>query len=61
MNKVKKVIENVMANVVIILCVAFTLWFIVSFVEVNMKNLTENPVYSSWNFFEIFLKILTKT
>ena len=57
MNKVKKVIENV----IIILCVALTIWFIISFVEVNMKNSTENPVYSSWNFFEIFLKILTKT
>ena len=56
MNKVKKVIENV----IIILCVAFAVWFLFSFVEVNMKNLTENPV-SSWNFFEIFLKILTKT
>ena len=57
MNKVKKVIENVMVT----LCVVLALWFIISFVEVDMKNLTENPVYSSWNFFEIFLKILTKT
>ena len=57
MNKVKKVIENVM----VMLCIAFTTWFLFSFVEINMKNLTENPVYSSWNFFEIFLKILTKT
>ena len=57
MNKVKKVIENVM----VILCIAFVNWFIISFVEVDMKNLTENPIYSSWNFFEIFLKILTKT
>ena len=57
MNKVKKVIENVM----VMLCVAFAIWFIISFVEVDMKNLTENPIYSSWNFFEIFLKILTKT
>ena len=57
MNKAKKVIENVM----VILCVARAIWFIISFVEVDMKNLTENPVYSSWNFFEIFLKILTKT
>ena len=57
MNKVKKVIENAM----VILCVAFAIWFLFSFVEVDMKNLTENPVYSSWNFFEIFLKILTKT
>ena len=57
MNKVKKIVENVM----VMLCVAFAIWFPFSFVEVDMKNLTENPVYSSWNFFEIFLKILTKT
>ena len=57
MNKVKKIVENVM----VILCVTLAIWFIISFVEVDMKNLTENPVYSSWNFFEIFLKILTKT
>ena len=57
MNKVKKVIENVM----VMLCVTFAIWFRFSFVEVDMKNLTENPIYSSWNFFEIFLKILTKT
>lgn len=56
MNKIKKVAEKVM----IILCVAFVLWFIISFVEVNAKNLTENPVYT-WNLFEIFLKNLTKT
>ena len=57
MNKVKKIVENVM----FIICVALALWFIISFVEVDMKNLTENPVYNSWNFFEVFLKILTKT
>ena len=57
MNKVIKVVENVM----VIFCVTLAIWFIISFVEVDMKNLTENPVYSSWNFFEIFLKILTKT
>ena len=57
MNKVKKIVENV----IVIFCVALAIWFLFSFVEVDMKNLTENPVYSSWNFFEIFLKILTKT
>ena len=57
MKKVKKIVENVM----VILCVALALWFIISFVEVDMKNLTENPVYNSWNFFEVFLKILMKT
>ena len=57
MNKVKKIVENVM----FIICVALALWFIISFVEVDMKNLTENPVYNDWNFFEVFLKILMKT
>ena len=57
MNKVKKVAETIM----VVLCVAFILWIVMSFVEDNMKNLTENPVYSCWNLFEIYLKILTKT
>ena len=57
MNKVKKVAETI----IVVLCVAFILWIIMSFVEVNMKNLTENPVYSCWNLFEIYLRILTKT
>lgn len=57
MNKVKKVVENV----VFVLCIIFAVWFICSFIEVDMKNLTENPVYNSWNFFEIFLKCFTKT
>lgn len=57
MKKVKKIVENVM----FVICVALALWFIISFVEVDMKNLTENPVYNSWNFFEVFLKILMKT
>ena len=57
MNKVKKIVENVM----FVICVALALWFIISFVEVDMKNLTENPVYNDWNFFEVFLKILMKT
>lgn len=57
MNKAKKVLENI----VFVLCIAFAVWFICSFIEVNMKNLTENPVYNSWNFFEIFLKCFTKT
>ena len=57
MSKVIKVIENV----AFVLCIIFVVWFLFSFVEVDMKNLTENPIYSSWNFFEIFLKILTKT
>ena len=57
MNKVKKVAEMIM----VVLCIAFILWIVISYLEVNAKNLTENPVYSCWNLFEIYLKILTKT
>ena len=57
MNKAKKIVENVM----FVICIVLALWFIISFVEVDMKNLTENPVYNDWNFFEVFLKILMKT
>ena len=60
MNKIKEIVKNVVADVVIILCVALTLWFIVSFIEVNMNN-SENPVYNSWNLFVVFLKFLTRT
>lgn len=60
MNKAKKV-KKVIENVAFVLCIIFAVWFICSFIEVDMKNLTENPVYSNWNFFEIFLKCFTKT
>ena len=41
MNKVKKIIENVM----VILCVAFAIWFLFSFVEVDMKIVKFEPRY----------------
>lgn len=40
-------------DVFAVFCALLILWLLVSFVEVNAKNLTENPTYSSYNFFVI--------
>lgn len=36
-------------------CALFLLWIIISFIEVNMHNLTDH-IYSDWNFFTNFLE-----
>lgn len=36
-----------------VFCVLLLLWMVFSFAEVNIKNLTENPTYSDYNFFVI--------
>ena len=45
----KKKIEKI----AVILMSAVLLWIFASFVEVNCKNLSENPEYCSANFFVI--------
>ena len=49
----KKKIEKI----TIVLMFAVLLWIFVSFVEVNCKNLGENPTYYPANFFVIMTKI----
>lgn len=34
-----------------VFCVLLLLWMAFSFMEVNAKNLTENPTYNDYNFF----------
>ncbi len=38
-------------NVLCVFCALLLVWMAVSFLEVNAKNLTENPTYSEYNFF----------
>lgn len=40
-----------------VFCALLILWLLVSFVEVNAKNLTENPTYSDYNFFAIICEL----
>lgn len=47
-----KIIENVLK----ILCAALLLWIVISFVDVNLHNLSDYH-YLSWNFFTWFVKL----
>lgn len=47
----KKMIERV----VIIMMVLVLMWLALSYAEVLCKNLTPNPNYCEWNFFEILI------
>lgn len=49
----KKKIEKI----AVVLMSAVLLWIFASFVEVNCKNLGENPSYCPANFFVIMIKI----
>lgn len=40
-------------NIISIIFALIFVWGIVSFIEVNSKNLYDNPQYSSWNMFEL--------
>lgn len=33
-------------------------WFMVSYIEILCKNITENPTYSDWNFIFVAQKLL---
>lgn len=38
-------------NIVTVFSVLILIWMLLSFMEVNAKNLTENPAYNDYNFF----------
>ena len=40
-----------------IISALFILWGVVSFIEVNCKNLTENPTYWEGNMFVVLMEI----
>lgn len=44
-------------DVFAVFCALLILWLLVSFAEVNAKNLTENPTYSDYNFFAIICEL----
>ncbi len=46
----KKKMEKA-GNVLCVFCALLMVWMLISFIEVNAKNLSENPVYNDYNFF----------
>lgn len=47
--------KKIINKIFLILSVIIILWFIVSYLEVITKNLSENPQYSFWNIFELLV------
>lgn len=57
--KIEKIIEiifKIMYGFLIATVIICLLWGIVSYIEIFCKNVTENPVYSEWNLFNIFVE-----
>ena len=48
-NKIEKIVTIIFSTVL--------LWILASFIEVNCKNLSENPTYCPANFFVIITEI----
>lgn len=40
--------------VINVVCVAWLVWFLLSWVDVILHNTTLNPVYQPWNLFTLF-------
>lgn len=51
----KKEIETL----IYVICALVILWIFVSFIEVNMHNMTDH-IYSKWNFFTLLIEIYNK-
>lgn len=50
----KNKIKNIISYIITIICILALLWVGISYIEVVSKNLSENPQYWSFNFFELF-------
>ena len=48
-----KEMKNKILNIISILSILFILWVVLSFIEINCKNLSENPTYCPANFFTL--------
>ena len=49
---------KVLGKALYLLCMAFMLWFTLSFAEIACKNTFENPTYSKYNCFMIAMEVL---
>ena len=53
MGKVVKALNGIL----VLVCVLIFIWIVLSFAEINMQNLTENPVYNNYNFFVVIIRL----
>lgn len=46
---------KVVERIALVIMIALLVWWGVSYMEIILHNLDENPIYSSWNFFQILV------
>ncbi len=47
---------RIFRNIIILITVAFLVWFMLSYFEVNMENIKPTPTeLSNWNLFHLFI------
>lgn len=56
-----KKIYKTLATVLTVISIMGLVWFCVSYAEVCCKNLTEAPVYSNWNLFQLLVNMGQET
>ena len=47
-------IWKIISTILWVLAAVFMAWAFISWAEIIVKNLTENPVYHNWNMFILF-------
>lgn len=52
--EVKKM--KILNKVFCIICILFLLWIILSYFDVILHNLDEEPIYKFWNFFQLLVE-----
>ena len=53
-----KKIYKVIATILTVASIIGVAWFCISYVEVCCKNLIPEPVYSSWNLFQLLVETM---
>jgi hypothetical protein len=50
------IVKYIVECILLVLCIAFTIWFVISYVQVLCHNIDMNEVYEypKWNFFVFF-------
>lgn len=52
-----KKVYKMLATILTVASIMGLVWFCVSYAEVCCKNLTEAPVYSNWNLFQLLVNM----
>ena len=57
-NKYRWNIKKFMSNLIVVISVLFVIWVLLSWVDIRIHNLSENPTYLDFNFFKLIIENL---